>query len=306
VGEKMMKNIINEIKRNKIGDFLENIPMSKYTSYHIGGEASLIVYPDNATKLIKLIEILRENNIKYKVIGNGSNVIFSDKEYDGVIIKLDSLNSLTIDDTVIKVGAGYNLMKLAYKLSKMGLSGMEFATGIPGSVGGAIYMNAGAYKSDMGYITSSIKVITKDLEIKEIYNKDLNFHYRDSLLQHEEDYICIEATIVLKHGTVKDILSLIEDRKQKRLLNQPLEYPSAGSVFRNPANDFAGRLIEESGLKGYRIGGALVSPKHANFIVNYDHATADDIRNLIMHVKNEVKKQQGVDLLVEQEFVNWE
>lgn len=302
----MMKNIINEIKRNKIGDFLENIPMSKYTSYHIGGEASLIVYPDNATKLIKLIEILRENNIKYKVIGNGSNVIFSDKEYDGVIIKLDSLNSLTIDDTVIKVGAGYNLMKLAYKLSKMGLSGMEFATGIPGSVGGAIYMNAGAYKSDMGYITSSIKVITKDLEIKEIYNKDLNFHYRDSLLQHEEDYICIEATIVLKHGTVKDILSLIEDRKQKRLLNQPLEYPSAGSVFRNPANDFAGRLIEESGLKGYRIGGALVSPKHANFIVNYDHATADDIRNLIMHVKNEVKKQQGVDLLVEQEFVNWE
>jgi len=301
-----MKNIINEIKKNKIGDFLENIPMSKYTTYRIGGEAALIVYPDNASKLIKLIEILRENNIKYKVIGNGSNVIFSDKEYDGVIIKLDSINQLTIDDTVINVGAGYNLMKLAYKLSKMGLSGMEFATGIPGSVGGAVYMNAGAYKSDMGYITSSIKVITKDLEIKEIYNKDLNFHYRDSLLQHNNDYICIEATLVLKHGVIKDILALIEDRKQKRLLNQPLEYPSAGSVFRNPTNDFAGHLIEESGLKGYRMGGALVSPKHANFIVNYDQATADDIRNLIMHVKSEVKKQQGVDLQVEQEFVNWE
>ncbi|MDD4411483.1 MAG: UDP-N-acetylmuramate dehydrogenase [Bacilli bacterium] len=301
-----MKNIINEIKKNKIGDFLENILMSKYTTYHVGGEASLIVCPDNASKLIKLIEILRENNIKYKVIGNGSNVVFSDKKYDGVIIKLDSLNQLTIDDTVVTVGAGYNLMKLAYKLSKMGLSGLEFATGIPGSVGGAVFMNAGAYKSDMGYITSSIKVITKDLEIKKIYNKDLNFHYRDSLLQHNLDYICIEANLVLKHALTKDILALIEDRKQKRLLNQPLEFPSAGSVFRNPPNDFAGRLIEESGLKGFQMGGALVSHKHANFIVNYDQATADNIRSLIMHVKKEVKKQHGVDLFVEQEFVNWE
>jgi UDP-N-acetylmuramate dehydrogenase len=240
------------------------------------------------------------------VIGNGSNVIFSDKPFDGVIIKLDSLNHLTIDDIVVNVGAGYNLMKLAYKLSKMSLSGLEFATGIPGTVGGAIYMNAGAYKSDMGYVTSSIKVITPDLKIKEIYNKDLSFHYRDSFLQHNSGYICIEATLVLKKGDIKDILDLIADRKQKRLMTQPLEYPCAGSVFRNPTNDFAGHLIEESGLKGYSMGGALVSPKHANFIVNYNNATADDIRNLILHVKNEVKKQQGVDLLVEQEFVNWE
>ena len=301
-----MKNIISEIRKHKIGDYLENIPMAKYTTYRVGGEAALIVYPDDASKLIKLIEILRENNVKYKVLGNGSNIIFSDAFYDGVIIKLDSINYLKIDDTVVRVGAGYNLMKLSYKLSQMGLSGIEFATGIPGSVGGAVYMNAGAYKSDMGYITSCIKVITPDLEIKEIYNKDLSFHYRDSFLQHNKDYICIEATLVLKHGEVKEILTLIEDRKQKRLLTQPLEYPSAGSVFRNPTNDFAGRLIEESGMKGYSMGGALVSPKHANFIVNYNHATATDIRNLIMRVKDEVKKQQGVELLVEQEFVNWE
>lgn len=302
----MMKNVISEIKKYKIGDYLENIPMAKYTTYRIGGEAALIVYPDNAEKLVKLIEILRKENVKYKVLGNGSNVVFSDKPYEGVIIKLDSINHLKIDDTIVKVGSGYNLMKLSYKLSQMGLGGMEFATGIPGTVGGGVYMNAGAYKSDMGYIVSSIKVITPELEIKDIYNKDLGFHYRKSFLQHNKDYICIEATLVLKQGNVKEILTLIEDRKQKRLLTQPLEYPSAGSVFRNPTNDFAGHLIEEVGLKGYSMGGALVSPKHANFIVNYNHATADDIRNLIMHVKSEVKKQKGVDLLVEQEFVNWE
>lgn len=301
-----MKNIITEIRKNKIGEYLENVPMSKYTTYRVGGIASLIVYPANVEKLIKLLQILKENNAKYKVLGNGSNVIFSDSEYDGVIIKLDSLNHLIINDTVIKVGAGYNLMKLAYKVSKMGLSGLEFATGIPGSVGGAVYMNAGAYKSDMGYIVSSIKVLTKDLEIKEIYNKDLNFHYRESLLQHQRDYICLEATIVLKHGNTNDILSLIEDRKQKRLLTQPLEYPSAGSVFRNPSDDFAGRLIEEAGLKGKMMGGALVSPKHANFIINYNNATASDIRNLITHVKDTVKEKNNVDLLIEQEFVNWE
>lgn len=302
----MMKNIINEIKKYKIGEYLENIPMAKYTTYHIGGEASLIVYPANDEKLIKLVRILKDQKVKYKVLGNGSNVIFSDKIYDGVIIKLDSINHLKIDDTIIKVGAGYNLMKLAHRLSKMGLTGLEFATGIPGTVGGAVYMNAGAYKSDMGYIVSSIKVVTPELEIKELFNKDLDFHYRDSFLQHHKDYICIEATIILKQGNAKEILSLIEERKHKRLMTQPLKYPSAGSVFRNPTNDFAGRLIEEAGLKGYHIGGALVSPKHANFIVNFNHATATDIRNLIVYVKTKVKEESGIDLLIEQEFVNWE
>jgi UDP-N-acetylmuramate dehydrogenase len=306
MGEKVMKNIINEIKKNKIGDYLEDIPMSKYTTYRVGGEASLIVYPNDVLKLIKLIEILRTYKIKYKILGNGSNVIFSDDPYDGVIIKLDAFNQLKIDDTVVKVGAGYNLIKLAYRVSRMGLTGLEFATGIPGSVGGAIYMNAGAYKSDMGYITSSIKVLTPNLEIKELYNKDLAFHYRDSFLQHHKDYICLEATFILKHGDPKDITTIIEERKQKRLMTQPLEYPSAGSVFRNPENDFAGRLIEESGMKGKIMGGALVSPKHANFIVNYNNATATDIRKLILHVKKTVRTKHNVDLLVEQEFVNWE
>ena len=301
-----MKNIISEIRKHKIGDYIEEVPLSKYTTYKVGGIASLIVYPNSVDKLITLIKVLRENKLEYKVLGNGSNVIFSDKPYDGVIIKLDSFDDLKIDDTVITVGAGYNLMKLAYKMSKMGLSGLEFAAGIPGSIGGAIYMNAGAYKSDMGYITSSIKVLTEDLEVKEIYNRDLDFHYRSSLLQRNPNFICIEATLVLKRAIVQDILTLIEDRKQKRLMSQPLEYPSAGSVFRNPTDDFAGRLIEEAGLKGKMIGGAIVSPKHANFIVNYNNATAQDIKDLITDVKTTVKDKYNVDLLVEQEFVNWE
>ncbi|HHX16777.1 MAG TPA: UDP-N-acetylmuramate dehydrogenase [Mollicutes bacterium] len=301
-----MKNIISEIRKHKIGDYIEEVPLSKYTTYKVGGIASLIVYPNSVDKLITLIKVLRENKLEYKVLGNGSNVIFSDKPYDGVIIKLDSFDDLKIDNTVITVGAGYNLMKLAYKMSKMGLSGLEFAAGIPGSIGGAIYMNAGAYKSDMGYITSSIKVLTEDLEVKEIYNRDLDFHYRSSLLQRNPNLICIEATLVLKRAIVQDILTLIEDRKQKRLMSQPLEYPSAGSVFRNPSDDFAGRLIEEAGLKGKMIGGAIVSPKHANFIVNYNNATAQDIKDLITDVKTTVKDKYNVDLLVEQEFVNWE
>ena len=301
-----MKNITKEIKANKIGDFLEDVSLSRYTTYRIGGNASLVVYPKNELKLIKLIEILRNNKVLYKVLGNGSNVIFSDEKYDGVIIKLDHMDDLSIEKQTIKVGAGYNLIKLAYKVSKTGLTGFEFATGIPGSLGGAIYMNAGAYKSDMGYITKSVKVLTPDLKIQEILNKDMNFHYRESFLQHNKDYICLGTTIILKKGQTKNIMELIDDRKTKRLLAQPLELPSAGSVFRNPTNDFAGRLIEESGLKGYKIGGAMISLKHANFIVNYKNATAKDVRNLILYAKKEVKEKQGIDLMVEQEFVNWE
>jgi UDP-N-acetylmuramate dehydrogenase len=301
-----MKNVINEIKKNKIGDYIEDISMSKYTTYRVGGEASLIVYPKDVLKLIELIKIVKKNKVKYKILGNGSNTIFSDNKYEGVIIKLDNFNHLKINETIIKVGAGYNITKLSMLASKMGLSGLEFATGIPGTVGGAIYMNAGAYKSDMGYIVSSIKVLTPDLEVKELYNRDLKFHYRSSFLQTHKDYICVEATLILKRGEKKEIVELIEDRLRKRLLTQPLEYPSAGSVFRNPKDDFAGRLIEDCNLKGYRIGGALVSPKHANFIVNENHATAEDIRNLILHVQKEVKKKHDVDLLIEQEFINWE
>ena len=208
-----------------------------------------------------------------------------------IFIRLDCFNEVNIKDTIITAESGVSLVKLSYKALKEGLTGLEFASGIPGTVGGAVFMNAGAYKSDMGYIVSEVKVLTPDLKIKKLYNKDMHFKYRTSFLMH---------------GDKKAIKELIETRRQKRLLSQPLEYPSAGSVFRNPDNDFAGRLIEECGLKGKMIGGAKVSKKHANFIVNKNNATAKDIKDLIELVHDKVKDNTKVDLKIEQEFVNWE
>lgn len=294
---------IKDIKNLKCGKCLENVDLVKYNTYKINSIAKIMVFPENEKQLIKLLKYLNSNNIKHLVLGNGSNVIFSSKGYDGVVIKLDEFNELNIKDTVVKVGAGYSLMRLANKMCKMGLSGLEFATGIPGTVGGAIYMNAGAYKSDIGYITSEVRVLTPDYKIKTLYNKDLDFHYRSSFLQTNKNYICLEATFVLKKGNKQEIIETIEERKQRRLISQPLEYPSAGSVFRNPEGEFAGHLIEEMGYKGKTLGGAQVSEKHANFIINKDNATGEDIKNLIKEVQSKVKETYDIDLKIEQEFV---
>jgi len=296
-------NIVTKIKKAKIGKILENEPMSKHTTYRVGGKTTM-VYPKNIEKLVQLIILLKEEKVNYKVLGNGSNIIFKDEDYDGIIISLKEFNELTIDGTIIRVGAGYNLIQLAYKASGLGLTGFEFATGIPGTVGGAVCMNAGAYKSDMGYIVSEIRVLTPDLKIITLFNEYLDFHYRTSFLKENPEYLCLEAKVVLKRGNVVDIIDLIEERKKKRLMTQPLEYPSAGSVFRNPENDFAGRLIEECGLKGKSIGGAMISAKHANFIVNHGNATAKDIKDLIKLVQSEVKKKFNIELSLEQEIFN--
>ena len=287
------------IKKIKIN---ENVNLSKFTTYRLDVNASYMAYPEDVDELIKLIKYLKENDIKYKILGGGANLIFT-KDYDGVLIKLDHFDKLEIKDTKVTVGAGYNLIKLATKLCRMGLTGIEFATGIPGTVGGAIFNNSGAYKSDMGYIVESIKVLTPDLEIKKLYNHDLNYHYRTSFLKENPGYICLEATIILKHGDKEKILEVIEDRKKRRLMSQPLEFPSAGSVFRNPKDNFAGKLIEDIGYKGKIVGGAKVSEKHANFIVNYNHAKGEDIVKLINEIKENVKKQYDIDLVLEQEIV---
>ena len=296
--------MIEKLKKLKVGKVVNNPKMSDYTTYKVGGNALALVYPNDVDDLIKLINYLKENKIKFKILGNGSNLIFSDETYEGVLIKLSEFNNLEINDTVVTVGSGYNLVKLSLKTARMGLSGLEFAAGIPGTIGGAVFMNAGAYKMDMSYIVSEVKVLTPDMRVKTLYNKDLDFHYRSSFLQKNKDYICLEAKLVLKHGDVNKIMEVIADRKQRRLLTQPLEYPSAGSVFRNPENDYAGRLIEELGYKGKNIGGAYVSEKHANFIINKDHATASDVRNLINEIKDKVKEKYGIELIVEQEFVD--
>lgn len=301
-----MKQIVQFIKKNKIGTVKENVSLSTLTTYKVGGLCKVLVFPKDTSKLILLLRKLKEENILYKVIGFGSNLIFSDNEFNGVIIRLDCFNEVNIKDTIITAESGVSLVKLSYKALKEGLTGLEFASGIPGTVGGAVFMNAGAYKSDMGYIVSEVKVLTPDLKIKKLYNKDMHFKYRTSFLKQNPEYICLEAKMVLMHGDKKAIKELIETRRQKRLLSQPLEYPSAGSVFRNPDNDFAGRLIEECGLKGKMIGGAKVSKKHANFIVNKNNATAKDIKDLIELVHDKVKDNTKVDLKIEQEFVNWE
>ncbi len=279
-----------------------NISLKKLTSYKLDGVTKQLIYPDNVEELIEIIKDLREDNLKYKVIGGGSNLIF-DGNYMGVLIKLDSFNNLTFDDTNVIVGAGYCLQKLAVQACKMGLSGLEFATGIPGTVGGACFNNSGAYNSDMGYIVTYVKVLTPSLEIKTLYNSDLNYHYRTSFFKDHPGYIILGAKLKLKKGNKKEIIELVTDRRKRRLESQPLDYPSAGSVFRNPEGNYAGKLIEELGFKGKRSGGAKVSEKHANFIVNTGRAKGRDIIKLINKIQEKVKEEYGIDLVLEQEIV---
>jgi len=301
-----MSSVLKFIKDNDIGKYLENVSLKKFTTYKVGGDAKIIVYPKDEKKLISLLKYIKSRNIKYKILGNGSNTLFSSKEYDGVIIKLDCFNDIEVLNNKIKVGAGYNLMKLASLAMRKSLTGLEFASGIPGTVGGAIYMNAGAYKKDMGYIVQSVKVLTPSFKVITMTNKELHFHYRDSFFQHNKDYICLGATLKLVLGKKSEIMAVNEERKKRRLESQPLEFPSAGSVFRNPEGMYAGKLIEDLGLKGLTKGGAQVSNKHANFIINKNNAKAEDIKELIEFVKEAVYEKYDVLLKVEQEFVNWE
>ena len=295
-------SIISDLKKLDIGKVINKPLLKDYTTYKLSGDAYCIVIPEDVDSLIETLKYLKEKNIKYMILGNGSNVIFNSK-YDGVIIKLDNFNNLKISGNRITVGAGYMLNKLAIRVSRLGFTGMEFAAGIPGTVGGAVYMNAGAYKSDMGYIVNSVKVLTPDYKIKTMNNKDLDFHYRSSFLQTHKDYICLEASIALIKGDSKEIMEIIEERKSRRIETQPLDYPSAGSVFRNPEGDFAGRLIEEIGYKGKSVGDAKVSEKHANFIINNGNAKGEDIKKLINEIKDKVKEKYGIELKVEQEFI---
>ena len=296
-------SIIDDIKQLEIGNIICNADLREFTTYKAGGKAKLIAYPTDVDALIILLEYLNKNEVKHKVLGRGSNLIFGDDLYDGVLIKLDNLDNLEIRGNEITVGAGYSLIKLAIRLSRMGYTGMEFATGIPGSIGGAIYMNAGAYKSDMGYIVKTVKLLTPDYKVVEFNNKQMDFHYRTSFLQKNKDYICLEATLILKKGNADVIMQLIEERKSRRIETQPLEYPSAGSVFRNPEGDYAGRLVEDIGYKGKNVGDAVVSTKHANFIINKGNAKGSDIKALILDIQKKVKEKHNIELKIEQEFV---
>lgn len=302
-----MNDIIQKIKEENICKIDEGVSLSKLTTYRVGGKAPCIAYPKDINELVNLLKLLKSNGVKYKLLGNGSNLLFSDNDYQGVLIKLSEFNNIEfISKNKLRVGAGYSLIKLSLLTAKKGLTGLEFASGIPGSVGGAVFMNAGAYKSDMGYVVESVKVLTPNYEVINLENKEMNFHYRSSYLQKNRDYICLEVIIKLQVGKRDAIEEVIKERRERRIASQPLEYPSAGSVFRNPEGNFAGKLIEDCSLKGMKRGGAMISDKHANFVVNYKDATSSDIKYLIDLAHDTVLEKYGIDMKIEQEFVNWE
>jgi len=284
-------------------EYYKECNIKKYNTYKLNVICKYLVFVKSIEELIDLIKYLKDNNVKYLILGNGSNVIFKDNYYDGVIIKLDKLNNLKIDKNEIYVEAGYSLMKLSREILNYGLSGLEFASGIPGLVGASIAMNAGAYNKDMASVVKEVLVINDRLELVTMNNKELEFEYRNSLLKKNKNYICVSATLSLEEGNKDECLELINERKERRKISQPLEYPSAGSVFRNPEGLYAGELIEKCGLKGYNINGAEVSLKHANFIINKDNCTGKDIIELINLIKIKVKEKYNIDLVLEQEII---
>lgn len=291
------------LKKVKCGKILKNVSLKKYTTYRLPTIARYMLFPSNLEELQNILSYIKENNLNYKIIGNGSNLIFKNLIYEGILINLSKLDQFSIEGTKMIVGPGYNLMRAAFKACNEGLSGLEFATGLPGTVGGATYNNSGCYKSDMGYVVESVKVITPDLKITRLFNQDLNYHYRTSFFKENPGYIIIEITIQLKPGDREGMQKIIEDRRQRRIVSQPLDYPSAGSVFRNPEGLFAGKLIENIGYKGKRVGGAQVSEKHANFIINTKEATGEDIVSLIEDIQITVREKYQIELILEQEII---
>lgn len=285
-------------------EFYEEISLKRYNTYRLDTICKYLVFPDNKENLRDLIKFLTEENIKYVVLGNGSNVIFSADYYDGVVILLNKFNKMTVDGNIVNVEAGYSLPKLALEVSKMGLGGLEFAAGIPGFVGASVAMNAGAYNSSMQEVVSSVLVLDPEFNFRELKNEELDFSYRSSLFKKEKGYIIISAVMKLDTGDSEELIEKINKRRAKRMISQPLDMPSAGSVFRNPENMYAGELVEKCGLKGYSIGGAMISLKHANFIVNSGNAKGSEIVTLINKIRTDVDDKFGVKLILEQIIID--
>lgn len=292
----MIENFIKDY------EYLKNASLKKYNTYRLDAKANYLILPSSIEELINLLRYLKENKIKYLILGGGSNVILARPVFD-VVIKLDRLNKTKIDDNIVTAEAGVSLISLSNTCMKEGLTGLAFAGGIPGTVGASTAMNAGAYKEEISDYLKEVKVLTPTLEIITMKKEELNYEYRDSFLKKNKDYICLETTFELPREESNKIKSLMEDRKRRRIESQPLDKPSAGSVFRNPPNLSAGKLIEDLGLKGYTIGGASISEKHANFIINKGSATYEDIIELIELIKKKVKKEYNIDLILEQEII---
>ena len=258
---------------------LVNEPMASHTTFRIGGPADYFVMPETVEELANVLKLCKEENTPYFILGNGSNLLVGDKGFRGVVIQLyKNFDGLSMEGTKITAKSGAMLIRVAKEAGKAGLTGLEFASGIPGTIGGAMVMNAGAYGGEMKDVVTSVTVLTKDGDIKTLSGDEMNFRYRGSVVE-DESYIVLEAVMELKEGNLEEI-----------------EYPSAGSTFKRPEGYFAGKLIQDAELRGYQVGGAQVSEKHCGFVINVGGATAADVMQLMQDVSDKVMEQFGVTL----------
>ena len=278
-----------------------NEPMANHTTFRIGGNADIFLSPSNEDELKNIIKTLKEASVPYFILGNGSNLLVSDKGIEGAVISMENLNTVDCDNLKIYAAAGAKLSFLASTATKNSLTGLEFAAGIPGTVGGALFMNAGAYDGEIKNVVEFVRVI-RDGKIIDIPSSECQFAHRNSIFQHNGDII-LGASFSLSSGNKDEIAAKVIDLNTRRKLKQPLEFPSAGSVFKRPEGHFAGKLIQDCGLGGFSIGGAQVSEKHCGFIINKGGATATDVLNLIKHIKTCVYVRFGVKLQEEVRFV---
>lgn len=274
-------------------------PMKKHTTFRIGGNAKYFVMPDSVEMLQKVLHLCREKQIPYFILGNGSNLLVSDSGYDGMIIQLfKNFSEITIDGEVVRAKAGALLSKIAARVLEEQLSGFEFAAGIPGTVGGAITMNAGAYGGEMKDIVEEVTVLDEQGQIRTLKKENLELGYRTSILQ-KEFYIALEVVFRLTKGEKTAIKARMDELKELRIQKQPLEFPSAGSTFKRPEGNFAGKLIMEAGFRGYQVGGAKVSDKHCGFVINAGDATAADVLELTGQIQKKIWDDTGIKLELE-------
>lgn len=277
----------------------EQEPMSKHTTFRVGGPADYFLTPETTKQMKQLLKLCKAAAVPCFVMGNGSNLLVGDKGYRGIVINIGKLwSEICIEEKKVTAGAGVLLSKLAKEIADGSLAGFEFASGIPGTLGGAVVMNAGAYGGEMKDILISATVMNENGQIITLSKEELELGYRTSCII-KKNYILLEATLLLLEGNKEEIISRMEELNKRRKEKQPLEYPSAGSTFKRPVGHFAGKLIMDSGLAGFKVGGAMVSSKHCGFVINEDHAKATDILELCKQVKAIVKEKFDVELELE-------
>ncbi|MBR1396622.1 MAG: UDP-N-acetylmuramate dehydrogenase [Selenomonadaceae bacterium] len=280
----------------KPDQFILDAPMSEHTTFKIGGKADILIFPSTVEEVANVLKLIYKNQIACTIIGNGSNVLVLDNGIRGAVIKFNGqFAGIKSEDTKIIAAAGAKLKDVSNFAADNGLSGLEFAIGIPGSIGGAVFMNAGAYGGEMKSVVSKVTAVSKTGDIKEFNINELDLGYRHSIFQTNGYAIC-EIELQLQNGNTDEIKNQMDDFTARRESKQPLDYPSAGSTFKRPEGHFAGTLIDKTGLKGLRVGDAMVSTKHAGFVVNAGHATAADVLSLIDEVKRRVYEAHGVML----------